>query len=194
MRDDMQHDTTRDPRRPAAAGGLARLDDLDDYKVADGEPDIRGWDVKTADGRRIGEVKELLVDTGAMKVRYMEVELDRKASGLADDRRILVPIGTARLDDDADDVYVQSTSADLATMPAYDRSAFGRDYETSLRDRYSAGAAGAAGTTRPADLPAAEPDEGFYGHPVYDDSRFFGSRRKGRERDAYFRRTGEPGA
>ena len=36
---------------------LARLDDLDGYKVADGEPDPRGWDVRAADGRTVGALR-----------------------------------------------------------------------------------------------------------------------------------------
>jgi uncharacterized protein (TIGR02271 family) len=189
MRDDMNTPTSgagRDPRYEtgragASTGGLARLDDLDDFKVADGDPDIRGWDVKSSDGRKIGKVEELLVDTAAMRVRYIEVELDKKAAGLDENRHVLVPIGTARLDDDDDDVYVNMASADLASMPAYDRNSFGRDYETSLRSRYAAGTAGAgaaaaAGTGR---------DEDFYGHDLYDDREFFGKRRQGRENENY---------
>lgn len=46
---------------------LAHLGELDDCEIADGEPDIRGWDVKGADGRMLGEVADLLVDTGAIR-------------------------------------------------------------------------------------------------------------------------------
>lgn len=46
------------------------------YKVAEGDPDVRGWDVMDRDGGRIGEVDDLLVDTEALKVRYLEVRLD----------------------------------------------------------------------------------------------------------------------
>lgn len=48
------------------------------YKVAEGDPDVRGWDVMDRDGHRIGEVDDLLIDTEAMKVRYLEVRLDRR--------------------------------------------------------------------------------------------------------------------
>lgn len=51
------------------------------YKVAEGDPDVRGWAVIGQDGRRIGEVDDLLVDTHAMKVRYLEVRLDRDLLG-----------------------------------------------------------------------------------------------------------------
>jgi hypothetical protein len=48
------------------------------YKVAEGDPDVRGWDVMDRDGGRIGEVDDLLIDTEAMQVRYLEVRLDRR--------------------------------------------------------------------------------------------------------------------
>ncbi len=60
-----------------AAGQLAHLDDLDDFTIAEGEPDIRGWDVRGADGTKVGTVEDLLIDTAAMKVRYIEVKLER---------------------------------------------------------------------------------------------------------------------
>lgn len=48
---------------------------LHGYRVAEGDPDVRGWEVVGADDRRIGHVDDLLVDTPAMKVRYLEVAL-----------------------------------------------------------------------------------------------------------------------
>ena len=49
---------------------LVPLDQMDDFKVADGDPDVRGWDVVASDGQKVGHVEDLLVDPGAMKVRY----------------------------------------------------------------------------------------------------------------------------
>lgn len=86
------------------AAGLAILGELDDYEVADGEPDVRGWDVTTDDGRTLGEVKDLLVDLGALEVRYLVVELSESASVGRRDRRVLVPIAIAQLDEDHDAV------------------------------------------------------------------------------------------
>jgi len=119
----MRHDTTphtssNQPDRASAQ--LARLDDLDDYKVADGDPDIRGWEVKTADGHKAGKVDCLIVDTGAMQVRFLDIELDRKALKLNEDRHVLVPISNARLDDDHNDVLLGSlTAAQLAALQPY---------------------------------------------------------------------------
>ncbi|HYG63421.1 MAG TPA: PRC-barrel domain-containing protein [Thermoanaerobaculia bacterium] len=58
------------------AGNLARLRDLRDLEVADDQPDVRGWPVHTSDGHRVGEVHDLLVDTSALRVRYLDVEID----------------------------------------------------------------------------------------------------------------------
>ena len=41
------------------------LSELKDFKVADGAPDVRGWDVIADGGRKVGEVKELLVSAGS---------------------------------------------------------------------------------------------------------------------------------
>lgn len=95
-----------------AAGHLARLHELDDYKVADGDPDIRGWSVKTADGQKAGRVEDLIVDTEAMQVRFLDVALDRSTLRLEEDRHVLVPIASARLDDDHDDVLLGSLTAE----------------------------------------------------------------------------------
>lgn len=107
---------------PNADARLAPLHRLDDFKVADGEPDIRGWSVHTADGRVAGKVDDLIVDTQAMKVCYIDVELDRGALGLREERHVLVPLAEARLDDRGDEVLLGSaTAADLARMPPLDR-------------------------------------------------------------------------
>ncbi len=116
----MERHTTHDtPRHTDAVtrAQLARLHQLNDFKVADGDPDVRGWPVKTADGRRAGKVDDLIVDTEAMKVRYLDVELDRKALQLNEERHVLVPIANVRLDDVNDDVLLGSmTVEDVARL------------------------------------------------------------------------------
>jgi hypothetical protein len=115
------------------------LGQLDDFKVADGEPDVRGWEVLASDGRKIGEVDELLVDTAAMKVRYLDVDVDDGMVAGGTDRHVLIPIGYARLDEDRDSVMVDALSAaDLGGMPSYDQGPLTRDFETSVRESFSA--------------------------------------------------------
>jgi uncharacterized protein (TIGR02271 family) len=100
---------------------LAPLDDMDDFEIADGDPDPRGWELITSDGREVGEVDELIVDRSAMKVRYLVCELDEEALGLDDaDRHVLIPVGYARLDTDEKHVHVEElSSTQLAGLPAF---------------------------------------------------------------------------
>jgi photosynthetic reaction center H subunit len=114
-------------------GALRRLSELDDYRVASGAPDPRGWTVSAADGGEVGRVRDLIVDTGAMRVRYLDVELDAAAPGTGE-RHVLLPIGRARLDDADDRVLVDSLpAAGVQALPRYDGLAFDRQYEGAVR-------------------------------------------------------------
>jgi photosynthetic reaction center H subunit len=185
-----QDDLIRTPN--TSGGALVHTKDIKDFKVPEGQPDIRGWDVRTADGTKLGKVADLLVDTGASRVRYLEIAVDKDVAKGTGRDYALIPVGTARLDDEHDDVIVNFSSTDLAGAPAYDRNRFSRDYETSLRsfvrtrsrtdstaDR--AAVAGAATTS--------DRDVDFYASPEYDDRTFFGTRRRGRESGAEDRAT-----
>ena len=76
-------DIHRDRQRDAAGIGpyaqdaerLARLSDLGKWDVAEGEPDIRGWEVRTIGGRELGKVSELLIDPDAGEVVMIDVDL-----------------------------------------------------------------------------------------------------------------------
>ena len=121
----MQHQTTNPGTNGSnpnpGAMNLKRLEDLDDFQVADGDPDIRGWAVKTSDGQQCGKVDGLLVDTSAMQVRCLDVKLDKSALRLDRDRHVLIPIGEARLDDNRDEVLLgQMTATQLAALPPYE--------------------------------------------------------------------------
>lgn len=167
--------TNDDPTAPR----LDRLSALDDYEVAEGHPDIRGWTVKTPDGRTIGKVDELIADTGAMRVRYVDVELDRTIGELAHDaatpgdqeRHTLLPIGIVRLDDAHDDVLVDGYTVDqIVALPRYGGDAIAPDYERAIQSRF--GGAATAGAVA-AGAAGASP----YDHADYDDQRAFAGRR-----------------
>ena len=181
-----------------ASDGLDRvvpLAKLDDFRVAKGDPDPRGWEVVGADGRRIGEVDELLVDTQAMKVRYLDVDLHRDLAAGAD-RHVLVPVGYARLDRDHTRVVVDQLEArDLEVIPAYDHTPVTRDFESSVREGWSArrrpddaargteegmdarpagtGHVGTPGTTSVAGTMAGGAADDFYAHESFNDERFW---------------------
>ena len=184
------------------ASHLARLNDLDEFKVADGFPDPRGWDVKTDDGQKVGKVGDLIVDTQAMRVRYIDVEIDRTVGQMARDAatpgdqeaHTLLPIGNVELDDNKDDVRVSGyTLQQIAGLPRYGGQSITRDYETTLRDRHigrggvTGAVAGAAAATGAAVSRGAEKVKdavtggdtgGHYDHAAYDDQRLYAKRRQ----------------
>lgn len=111
-----------------------RLQELDrsDFEIVEGEPDIRGWDVRNSAGQKIGEVEELILDAQNKKVRYMVVDLDDNELDL-DDRRVLIPIGLAELDKDDDDVLLPSVTVEhLRALPKYDEDKLDEEMETRI--------------------------------------------------------------
>ena len=124
-------DIDRDrPRRDAAgigpyAGDLDRLVPLSEMKkwdVAEGDPDIRHWEVRTVSGRDIGKVRELLVDPDQGEVVMLEIDLS------ASDRHARVPIRIVQIDRAARVVRVDS--ADVSPL---EQSA---DATPKVRDRH----------------------------------------------------------
>jgi uncharacterized protein (TIGR02271 family) len=100
----------------ARDSGLVSLDH-DEWAVADGEPDVRGWDVVTSDQRKIGEVDDLLADPSAMKVRFLEIELDAEAAiGGNRDRTVRVPISRARIHEADRKVVLDLGAVDLQSI------------------------------------------------------------------------------
>jgi photosynthetic reaction center H subunit len=114
---------------PAGDRQLARVGELSDYEVADHHPDIRGWDVVASDDRKIGDVKELIADTTAMKVRYLDIELDSDHRRSDEESRVLVPIEHARLIEDDDVVRLDAVASHQARDIPTHRGTFDRDYE-----------------------------------------------------------------
>jgi hypothetical protein len=86
--------------------GLVPLHELDGYEMADGEPDIRGWDVRTLSGGEIGEIEDLLVDQQSGEVVMIDVEL--REGGLHAE----IPIRSVQLDRDRKVVLVDSGDVD----------------------------------------------------------------------------------
>lgn len=71
-----------DTTAPGGAGGrVVPMSRLHGYKVAEGDPDVRTWSVVGRNGRRIGNVHDLLIDPRAQRVRYLDVEIDRAVLG-----------------------------------------------------------------------------------------------------------------
>jgi uncharacterized protein (TIGR02271 family) len=170
---------------------LSKIDD--DFDVAEGTPDPRGWSVRDASGTDIGKVHDLIVDTVAMRTRYLDIKLDKKALNLDKDRDVLVPVGQARLDDDDDRVILASMAGTrIASLPEYTHGDIDRNYENSLLPNFDEGAidatnggdSGAAIGAMSGDASASQsgviadaPERDFYDNRHFDESRFFGNRR-----------------
>jgi uncharacterized protein (TIGR02271 family) len=114
---------------------LRRLSEAD-YDVAPDEPDVRGWHVVISDDQTIGTVDDLIIDPAAGKVRYLDVDLDHDAVGLDTDRHVLVPVGSARLDTDEEEVVLSGlTRAALLTLPDYDGKTLASGYDKTFRSQ-----------------------------------------------------------
>ncbi|MEP7065132.1 MAG: PRC-barrel domain-containing protein [Gemmatimonadota bacterium] len=94
-----------------APGLLAHLKKLKGLTITSADSDIRGWMVTARDGRRVGTVDDLIVETSMLEVRYLEVRLDFDILGRADDSWVLVPARLARLHDARALVMIDSMSA-----------------------------------------------------------------------------------
>lgn len=119
---------------------IARLDDLNDYELADHDPDVRGWDVMGADGRKIGQVDDLYVEPAARKVRYLNVEIDNDFRAGGRDAHMMVPVASVRLDEKNDNVVVNRLGASsMAEWPRYS-GRYDKGYEQSVITFFGAGA------------------------------------------------------
>ena len=168
-----QNETNRNANAAAAGSGISQagmmkpLGDLDNFAIAKNIPDPRGWDVMTADGSKIGKVHELIVDTGALRTRYIDVSLDRKALNLEKDRDVLIPIGDAQLDSSADEVVVSRlTAKQLVDLPEFKHVNITREYEATVLPNFET-----------APITVTEGSE-FYTDRHFDDKKFFAPRTK----------------
>lgn len=143
--------------RGTRSGTLARLDELDDYEVADHDHDPRGWEVVDREGMTLGRVDHLLGDTGVMKVQYLVVDLaDAPGTG---DHHVLVPAGHARLEPSEDQVVLEGIGSDaFGTLPPYEGGAVDPEHEQKVGRAWN----------------EALGEEGRYHHPRYRESFLWG--------------------
>lgn len=150
-----------------------RLQELDrsDFEIVNGEPDIRGWDVKNATGKKIGEVEELIVDAQQKKVRYMVVDLDNNELKL-DHHKVLIPIGLAELYKEDDDVILPNVSAEqLHALPDYDEDNVNPDVERRICSLL-----GRTKESMHSVKNDGEHDAEFYSHDYYNDDNLYKNR------------------
>lgn len=153
-----------------------RLQELrgSDYEVAEGQPDIRGWDVRDEHGRLIGKVDELIFDSRENKVRYMVVNVKDSDELELEKRTVLVPIGLAVLEHKHDDVILQNvTPFQLRALPRYNKEDLGTKAERAIGTVF-----GRTDMQTYADTADdAELQPGFYNHDYFNDKKMFRNRR-----------------
>jgi sporulation protein YlmC with PRC-barrel domain len=76
----------------AAAADLVPLREMKDVKIVDGDADVRGWDVCTINGAKVGTVDDLLVDRAHGEVVMLDVDL------AGSNRHTLAPIRGVQID------------------------------------------------------------------------------------------------
>lgn len=146
-----------------------RLQELDrsDFEIVNGEPDIRGWDVKNSQKQKIGEVEDLIVDAQQKKVRYMIVDLDDNELKL-DHRKVLVPIGLAELHEKDDDVILPNVQTEsFRSLPAYDEHKLTPEVERKICSTF-----GRSATTMN-NTGTDEQHADFYKHDYFNDDNLY---------------------
>jgi hypothetical protein len=115
------------------------LAQLRGFRIANGATDMRLWQVLSADGRWIGMVDELLVDTAAGEVRYLDVEVENLLV-TGRERHVLIPIAHARPDAKRSDTLVVDGLRPLAVrqLPTYSRGAIVQSNDTQYATPFAA--------------------------------------------------------
>ena len=178
---------------PSTYRQLYRLENLDDWKVHHDDTDIRKYTAKTSDGKTIGEVENLLVDTEAKKVRYVEVELEKDLPMIQKeaigsyterdgDRIVIVPVGLVQINKDQKSIDVTGLTRDhFRTYPRYTgRTHFGPDYERKVYDHLIGPAGDPAAKhihdddeqNTPAVATGVDFDRSVYDSPYFRDSKY----------------------
>ena len=137
---------------------LYYINELSDYKISDGYPDVRGWDVKDTDHRVIGKVDDLLVNRDAERVVYLDVEVDKSIIDAKYDpygrpnqmevrefvnkdgeNHIIIPIGLVDLNEDSNYVYTDVIDhRTFAETKRYQKGVdINRSYENQVLGSYA---------------------------------------------------------
>jgi photosynthetic reaction center H subunit len=107
---------------------LALLAEAPEFRLADGQPDVRGWTLLGCSDERIGVVNELVLDTKREAVRYALVDLENGETPR------LVPIGY--LEPEPGGGALRATGlerADVEAIPAYPVDSLTRAREEAVR-------------------------------------------------------------
>jgi hypothetical protein len=104
-------------RNSANAGALTPISELSNYKIEAGDPDPRGSTVVGTAGSPLGTVLDLLVDTEAMKVRQLLVDVENQDG---DGSVVTIDVNDMDLRTDRREVFARGHSDaafDLSSAP-----------------------------------------------------------------------------
>lgn len=124
---------------------LYKLQDFDpNYQETLGGDDVKGMDLYTQGGEKIGSVSDALVDPEG-RFRYLVIDTGFGGMG----KKILLPIGLSHIDYNARRVAVDGLSkAQVENLPEYnDRMTVDYDYEEQVRGVYRPMTSTAGSTT-----------------------------------------------
>lgn len=145
---------------------LFLLSELDDYRVASGNPDVRGWTLVDTDRQKLGTINGLIVDVDKEKVRYLDVQPMADTFTEGTRHRLLIPIGIARIDDKNKCVVANELDKDrLQNLPPHQGGAIRRAYEYEIVEKFNSPAVSGKENT--------DTDDDFYDHRLYNEENFY---------------------
>lgn len=138
----------------------------------DGMPDVSDWDVIGSDGKKIGEVQDLIVDPGSQEIRYIDVLAEEELGRDEARRRLLIPIGAASVNEGDETVKLQGLSrAQLEKCPPFGGCPITQDFAEAVHATVGKGEISSG-----VGLPHPGSDynqEEFFKHALYDSGRFY---------------------
>lgn len=138
------------------------------YEIADGQPNIKGWDVKDASGENVGTVKDLIFSPSTRKVRYIVLDLIK--SNHDSENQLLLPIGTATLHSSSNDVTLDTMSyAQFSTFERYKGGDILPAQEMIIRNNFE-------GITPLEYSNDYQHNDDFYEHAHFNEEKFYGNR------------------
>lgn len=139
-----------------------------DFQIAEGQPDLIGWEVKNESGTYIGVVDELLFDTNTNAVRYLVVDLKENGMNL-DGKKVMIPLGIAHLHTSDDEVVLPGLHLDqFHALPNYDWDTLSPDLEMQIRS-----VIGSPAALRMEETITEIDRKMFYDHHHFDRGRFY---------------------
>jgi len=138
------------------------------FQIVEGEPNIIGWKVYSEAGAYLGQVKDLLFDSGSRAVRYIVMSLQDNGMNLGD-KKMMVPIGIAELHADRDEITLPNVHQEqFDALPDYDQDNIGPDTEIYIRS-----VIGSPAALRIEEEIVQFDQDNFYTHQHFDKDRFY---------------------